>query len=425
MEERKPYRLGCIGDDFTGSSDAASFLAKSGMRTLLLNGIPESLPELDCDAIVIALKTRSIEKQEAVKSSMEALSWLGKRGFNHFYIKYCSTFDSTKDGNIGPIIDAAMEKYREAYTILCPALPVNKRMVKNGILWVDGIPLAESPMRNHPLNPMWASKLADLMEPQGKYECLPIAQAVLKEKSVHDLQCMAEAFGLGRDHFYVVPDYINEEDGKKIAAAFGELRILTGGSGILSHLAEKGRKDGRGVAAATVESAVTGRGIILAGSCSRATLEQIEFFHNAGGCSIKLDPIRLLRGEQSVEGIWSCIANHSQEEFLVYSSDQAEAIKENQKYGKEKIAALLEESLAMIGRRALESGCKRIIVAGGETSGAVTLALGFDAYMIGESVAPGVPIMVPVQRQDVRLVLKSGNFGQKDFFMRALEQTKG
>lgn len=175
--------LGCIADDFTGASDAASFLVKGGMQTLLLNGIPENIDMVEiarADAVVIALKTRTQETVSAVNDSLNAIKWLEKNGARHFYVKYCSTFDSTPSGNIGPICDKAMEYLGVQYTLLCPALPVNGRIVKDGILYVNGVPLAESHMKNHPLTPMHESDIALLMQPQSKYishKLLPDAAA--------------------------------------------------------------------------------------------------------------------------------------------------------------------------------------------------------------------------------------------------------
>lgn len=418
------FILGCIGDDFTGSSDAASFLVNAGMKTVLLNGIQQELPDISCDAIVVALKTRSMEKSAAVKQSLAVLEWLEQKGARHFYIKYCSTFDSTKEGNIGPIIDAALKRYREPYTVLCPALPVNKRIVKDGALWVDGILLADGPMRHHPLNPMWASDLAELMKPQGKYPSLKIPHSMLEEKTIEEIQDYIADFAKSTDHFYVIPDYMNEDHAQKIAHLFAGLKIMTGGSGILSALGATYR-DHPVQPAEALSGGVTGRGIILAGSCSTATLEQIEAFRQSGGVSFKINPLDLLNGQVSLEDIWAFVAEHAADDVLVYSSETPDAIRRNQQYGREKMAKLLEDTLAALGKRACGEGFKRIIVAGGETSGAVTLALGFHAFLIGESIAPGVPMMMPLQRQDMRIVLKSGNFGEREFFRNALNKTKG
>ena len=419
----KQMILGCVGDDFTGSSDAASFLVNAGMKTVLLNGIPKELPNIDCDAIIIALKTRSIEKTLAVKESLEALAWLSEHGAKHLYIKYCSTFDSTPAGNIGPIIDAALEKYDEQYTMLCPALPVNKRIVRHGELWVDDVLLAESAMKNHPLNPMWASDIAELIKPQGKYPCLKIPYEMLDSRSLSEIKKHIADYASINDRFYIIPDYISEEHAKKIAEIFGQCKILTGGSGVLTELAKYYNKT-KIPCKQYIKSSVGGRGILLAGSCSKATLAQIACFQSSGGVSYKIDPLALLNKTMTVEMIWQFVEDHQSDTVLLYSSAPSDVVQLNQQYGRDKIANIIEQVMAELGKKAYKAGIKKIIVAGGETSGAVTQALGFNAFIIGESIAPGVPIMAPVQDESVRLVLKSGNFGDNDFFNTAINKTK-
>lgn len=398
--------LGCIADDFTGASDAASFLQKAGMKTVLLNGIPEEELQLgEFDAVVVALKTRTEPVADAVRHSMEVVQWLEKQGATHYYFKYCSTFDSTRQGNIGPILDAALEYFREPYTILCPALPVNGRCVVEGHLYVNGVPLQESPMKDHPLTPMWDSRIKNLMEAQSKYPCFEMNSQALKQESIAgQLERLKEA----HPHFYIVPDYQSAEDGENIARLFGQCRILSGGSGILEHLEKRHPK-----------------GILLAGSCSKATLNQIEMYRKAGHPSFKIQPRKLWDGELTVEDIVKFVKSVPEDYVLVYSSDSAENVRESQKLGKAQIAGLLEETMSEIARRLVSDGYRHVIVAGGETSGAVTRKLGYHAFQIGKSVAPGVPLMIPVEDKDIRLVLKSGNFGQPDFFERAIEVAKG
>lgn len=409
--------LGCIGDDFTGSSDAASFLAEAGLKTILVNGGSGSLPKTDAAALVIALKTRSAPKKEAVQESLAALRVLQARGAKHIYVKYCSTFDSTKEGNIGPILDTFMEEMGVPYTILCPALPVNGRIVKNGMLFVNGIPLAESPMKDHPLNPMWASRLQDLMRPQSRYPCLEISHETLDTATVEEIGREIEDFQKEHPHFYVVPDYINEGHARKIAQVFSSLPLLSGGSGILTELAVQ--YESAGCMREPAMDKTAGRGIVFAGSCSKATLRQIEVFQEAGGESFKLDPEVLRHDGQHIEEAWSWAKERLEREILLYSSDTPDNICSHRSAAK-----LLEEAFARLAEKARQAGVKRFIVAGGETSGAVVQALGFHAFVIGKSVAPGVPIMTPTDAADMRVVLKSGNFGQEDFFRRALDMTR-
>lgn len=473
MEKRLVW--GCIADDFTGASDAASFFVKGGAQTILYNGVPkEDLCDGDCQAIVIALKTRTMEASAAREETLQAARWLRQQGAGQLYIKYCSTFDSTPEGNIGPVLDALLEEYQIPYTILCPALPVNGRKVMQGHLYVNGVPLHESPMKNHPLTPMWDSSIAGLMKPQSKYPCMNVTKeqyAMPRERVLTDLRAFGEVFS----HFYVVPDYETEEDARAIADIFGSLPLLSGGSGILTELARSacreevgGNRAGKdGVEQAcvgkdSVEQVCAGKdsvgqvcvgldsaeqvcaglnsveqvcvgpncaggagkgegsAIMLAGSCSEMTRKQIAYAKEHGVAAMKLQPLELLTGEQTLEMLWNFVRDHSGETVLLYSSDAPDQVKQIQETGKLLVAELLEQTIASLAKRAVEAGYTKIIVAGGETSGAVTRALDFDSFIIGESVAPGVPVMIPRKRKSMRLVLKSGNFGQEDFFLEAL-----
>ena len=235
--------LGIVADDFSGGSDAASFLVKQGIKTLLYNGIPKQYKQDNKEniAVVISLKTRTAEKNKAVADSMKAFQWLREHGAEQLYAKYCSTFDSTKDGNIGPIIDKVLESYRIKYTIIAPSLPINGRIVKNGQLIVNGVPLHETHMRHHPLTPMWDSDLARLLEPQGKYPSIKINHEIL-ERTKEEIIEIIDDFGKDKEHFYVIPDYTEEKHAQKIVALFGILPFLTGGSGLMTELGKKYRK---------------------------------------------------------------------------------------------------------------------------------------------------------------------------------------
>lgn len=409
--------LGCIADDFTGASDAASFLVKGGMSVRLYNGIPQVKPDSEKEqdgvqGIVIALKSRTQERDQAVEDSLRAADFLKRRGVKQIYFKYCSTFDSTPEGNIGPVSDALMERLKAPYTLLCPSLPANGRTVEGGRLFVYGVPLDKSHMKNHPLTPMWDSRIGELMRPQSHYPCWNVSQEEL-----------AEAAGTSRGPCYLIPDYRKDEDGARIAEYFGDLPLLTGGSGLLEHLARRWTRQLQADGNIT-ESGTKGRAILLAGSCSKATLGQIEEYLRQGLPGIKLSPEKLLKEDGTLEQVWKFVESQEKKPVLVYSSDRPEEIKKSQLLGRERVAAALEQAQAALAVRAVEAGYRRVIVAGGETSGAVTKALGFSSYEIGDSVAPGVPVMIPTERPDIRLVLKSGNFGQPDFFLRALERTE-
>ncbi|MBC5635767.1 four-carbon acid sugar kinase family protein [Ornithinibacillus sp. BX22] len=416
--------LGIVADDFSGGSDAASFLAKQGIKTYLYNGIPAEDYQVDEEniAVVIALKTRTEEKAKAVSESLEAFQWLKNHGATQLYSKYCSTFDSTEEGNIGPIIDGVLEKYDIHYTVLVPALPVNGRIVKDGQLIVNGVPLNETHMRHHPLTPMWDANIANLMEPQGKYPSLKINHEQL-ELPNEEILSLIEDFGKDKEHFYVIPDYVEEKHAQKIVELFGDLPLLTGGSGLMTELGRKYLHENSQVE--FQRSSTNGKAIILAGSCSVATLQQIEEFKKLNKPSFRIDPFQLADGTQTKEMLWEQIQASEEDEILVYSSDKPENVKEAQKAGREKVSELLEQTTAFLAKNAVSNGYNRIIVAGGETSGAVTKTLGYNSYLVGDSIDPGVPIMVPTQNKDIRLVLKSGNFGDKDFFIKAANMTKG
>ncbi len=405
--------LGCIADDFTGASDAASFLVKGGMSVCLYNGVPDrGGPAAGTQAIVIALKSRTQETKGAVADSLAAAGFLLEQGAKQLYFKYCSTFDSTPEGNIGPVADALMERVGAPYTLLCPSLPANGRTVEKGELFVNGVPLHRSHMKDHPLTPMGDCRIDRLMAPQSRYPSRVLAREEL------------EGFRAPESPCYLIPDYATDEDGRRIARAFGKLPLLTGGSGLLEHLAGEwtGETAGKGT---IPKSGTRGRALLLAGSCSKATLGQIAWYQAQGKPSYKLDPAALLNGTQTPEDAWDFVAacQGTGDAVLVYSSDSPERVREYQKLGAGKVAALLEGITAGLAQKAVEAGFTRIISAGGETSGAVTKGLGFRSYLIGPSVAPGVPVMVPAQAPNIRLVLKSGNFGGEDFFGKALEMT--
>jgi len=421
MLEKKKILFGCIADDFTGGSDAASFLSLGGLKTILCNGIPKDSFELpdECEAVVIALKSRTQETGAAVNDSLSGIRWLKKQGAKQVYFKYCSTFDSTEEGNIGPVTDAILEELNVPGTILCPALPANDRIVEDGILYVKGVPLAESPMRNHPLTPMTKSRISELMDPQGKYKSLEIHGTQL-QNAKSDILNMVEQFAEGKEHYYLIPDYRDDRDAEKIVSCFGDEPFLTGGSGILTALARHitGRENVTGHFAGT-----DGKAILVAGSCSTATHMQTEWYKEQGAELVRLSDEKLLSGEQTAESIWEIIRESKSEAPLIYSYDTPEGLAKKRNAEGKRLAALVERTLSKVAEIASKNGYYRIIAAGGETSGAVTQKLGYDSFWIGEIIAPGVPILIPLKNQKIRLVLKSGNFGQEDFFGRALKMT--
>ena len=301
---------------------------------------------------------------------------------------------------------------------MCPALPVNGRTVENGVLYVNGTPLSESHMKDHPLTPMRESHISKLMAPQSKYSSLVLTRDDMA-LATDNVQSIINRYGADKEHFYIIPDFSDEADAARIVELFGSLRILTGGSGLAERL---GALVNNELSSYKTFGGVYGKALILAGSCSSATLRQIGKFQAAGGYSIKLSPAELLSGKQTAESVFPAISARG-EPVLVYSSDTAEHIKISQQSGAERISDLLEYTTASLALMAVKAGYTRIIVAGGETSGAVIKKLGYCGYEIGESVAPGVPVMMPIEDQRIRLILKSGNFGDDSFFQKALDIT--
>jgi 3-dehydrotetronate 4-kinase len=408
-------RFGVIADDFTGGSDIASFFVKGGLSTVLYTGVPDIEEAPEAEVCVIALKTRTQNPNDAVKDSLEAIGWLKEQGAQQFYIKYCSTFDSTPEGNIGPICDAVMEMLEVPYTILCPALPVNGRIVKKGCLYVNGVPLHKSPMKDHPLTPMWDCDLVRLMDAQSNYPSVKMSDALNKEEVNYRIsRIIAE-----HTHFYIIPDYETEEDAEKLVEVFGGLKLITGGSGLAYPLAKMYKENAEADGFEKSHSPA----LLLAGSCSEATRNQIKEFEQSGGKTYFMDPLKLISGEESVERIWNVISQDKGESILVYSSDTPEKVRDIQQQGKEEVAGRLEKATADLAELAVQAGFHRIIVAGGETSGAVAKRLGYKGYHIGDSISPGVPIMIPIEDRRIRMVFKSGNFGKSDFFLQALSLT--
>ena len=409
--------IGCIADDFTGGSDAASFLKKGGLNTLLINGDAYHGCRVDGDtqAVVIALKTRSIEAEQAVKESEEAVSWLLEQGAEKIYFKYCSTFDSTDRGNIGPVTDRLMELMEQPYTVLCPALPVNGRTVKGGVLYVNGVPLGESHMRFHPVNPMTESKVEKIMARQSRYPCITVDSGLLA-LGKEAVKAYINRAAAGASHITAVVDYDRTEQGARLAEYFDELRLLTGGSGLLEFIAA-GSGAGRGSEEKEEQRAGTGKRIILAGSCSSMTQKQVARYLESGKRAMRIVPEKLLSGEQSLDDIKRDVAEAA-EDLLVYSTAAPEELCRSTKEWD--VSAMLENAMGELACCAVKAGTRKLIVAGGETSGAVTRKLGYSRFRIGEDAAPGVPVMTPLELPDMKLVLKSGNFGDEEFFLKTL-----
>lgn len=415
--------LGCIADDFTGGTDLAGMLVKAGMRTVQLIGVPDGPPPDDADAVVIALKSRTSPVDEAVAESLAALRWLQQAGCRQFYFKYCSTFDSTPQGNIGPVAEALMQALDTDFTIACPAFPANGRTLYKGHLFVgDGL-LSESGMRNHPLTPMTDANLVRVLQQQvhGKVGLVDYATVSRGETAIR------ERFVALRDakHGLSIVDALSNADLEVIGAACADLPLVTGGSGIALGLPHNFRQ--RGLLAANVVAdglpRTGGLRAVISGSCSVATQQQVAVMR-ASHPAFSIDPLRLARGEDLVSAALEWASGHiAQQPILIYATATPDEVRQVQgELGVEQASQLVEHTLSMIARGLVQAGVGQMIVAGGETSGAVVKALGVKGLRIGPEIDPGVPWTSTLTTGDQRplaLALKSGNFGSADFFLKA------
>ncbi|MFE8151646.1 four-carbon acid sugar kinase family protein [Brenneria goodwinii] len=415
--------LGVIADDFTGATDIASFLVGNGLPTVQLNGVPPSDFQVDAQAVVISLKSRSCPAEQAVAESLNALSWLQQHGCHQFYFKYCSTFDSTAKGNIGPVIDALLDALGETQTVISPALPVNGRTVYQGYLFVMNQLLSESGMRHHPVTPMMDSNLLRVMEQQAGGRSGLVPYQVMEQGAAAVKQLLAQLKQQGIR--YVVLDTLNERHLLTQGEALRDMKLVTGGSGLAIGLARQWAKSPQQTAAATAAGMPqSGPGVVLSGSCSAMTNKQVaRYREQAASCAI--DVARCLQGDKERQAyareltVW--VNEHRDEALapLLYATASAEELTRiQQHWGAEASSQAVESLFASVARQLQQDGFQRFIIAGGETSSIVVQTLGINAFHIGPSISPGVP-WVRSTNHPLSLALKSGNFGDEDFFARA------
>ncbi|RWG04153.1 3-oxo-tetronate kinase [Mesorhizobium sp.] len=420
MAATSRLNVGCVADDFTGATDVAGIFAKSGMKTTVMIGAPSDRQEVDADAIVVALKTRTIEPSEAVRQSLHAFDWLRRRGALRFYFKYCSTFDSTDRGNIGPVLDAMLDALGSEFTIACPAFPANARTVYKSNLFVGDLPLSESGMRDHPLTPMTDSNLVRVLAPQTRRKVGPCYHETVKGgvDAMRTWSAQARATGVGVG----VIDAMDDIDLENIARAFADIPLLTGASGLAHGLARLLFKGGApSNAARESNNAHAGYRAVISGSCSSATNGQVErMLQDHEGYRIDLG--RLADGQDLVADALEWAKKRlGAKPVLIYATAAPNEVKANQaKYGSMRAGDMVETALARIAKELVTRGVSQLIVAGGETSGAVVKSLGISQLDIGNEIAPGVPwVSAPTGAGPISLALKSGNFGGKDFFIDA------
>ncbi|GAN47840.1 3-oxo-tetronate kinase [Methylobacterium radiotolerans] len=417
--------LGCVADDYTGASDLANTLTKAGLRTIQTIGVPEAgraLPE--ADTVVVALKSRSIPADQAVARSREAERWLRARGAAHVMFKVCSTFDSTDAGNIGPVMDALRADAGETVALVTPAFPETGRSVYQGNLFVGSVPLNESPLKDHPLNPMRDANLVRVLgrqsrSPVGLIDTATVARGA--EAVAARLDALAQE-GKGA----AIADAIFDSDLEVLGRAILDRKFSVGASGLGLGLARALAADGRGTrdaAGAAVGEPVGGASACLAGSCSQATLQQVAAAE-AIMPVLRLDPARLLAGDDVVaEALAFAEERLSSGPVLIATSAPPEAVRALQAaHGVDAAGHAIEAALAAIAEGLVARGVRRLVVAGGETSGAVVDRLGLTAFLLGPEIAAGVPVLRTAGRPEpMLLALKSGNFGGADFFGRALD----
>lgn len=416
--------LGCIADDFTGASDLASNLVRSGMKTVQFIGLPtdEDVAGLDADAWVIALKSRTAPAAEAVNQSLEALRVLEGQGCRQIMFKYCSTFDSTVEGNIGPVSAALLNAMGEDFTIACPAFPEAGRTVYRGHLFVNDALLNESGMENHPLTPMTDANLVRFLGKQTplpvgliRYDHIAAGEAAIQER-IDSLRNAGVRIA--------VVDTLNNDDLLTVGRAVKSLRLITGGSGIALGLPENFRRQGELQSHQPMTlSSQPGRSAVLSGSASIATNRQVARWLTDERPAFRIDPLKIADGEDVVTKALAFAAQH--DEFLIFATSPPDQVRKVQQIlGVEEAGKLVEQTLGEIARGLYAAGIRKFVVAGGESSGAVVQALGVRILRIGEQIDPGVPVMESLDRP-ARLALKSGNFGAQDFFAKAIARLSG
>ncbi|MGV9425755.1 3-oxo-tetronate kinase [Streptomyces sp. NPDC003656] len=415
-------RLGVIADDFTGATDLANNLVRAGMRVVQLIDVPEDGGygiAGDADAVVIALKSRTVPVAEAVDASLRALAWLRGAGAEQIYFKYCSTFDSTPAGNIGPVTEALMDALGTDFTVATPAFPDNGRTVFKGHLFVGDVLLSESGMRDHPLTPMTDSNLVHVLgaqttRPVGLIDHTSLAAGADAVRTrIAELRSQGVAFA--------VVDAVSNDDLVRLGEAVSELPLVTAGSGLAIGLPANWGLEPSSAAAELPPAG--GHRAIVSGSVSVATNGQVRAFLDSGRPAFSVDPLRIAAGEDVAgEALAFADAHLAEGPVLVYSTEAPDAVRGVQsRLGATEAGELVERTLAEVARGLVARGVRQLVVAGGETSGAVVQALGITGLRIGAQIDPGVPWCAAVlpDGETLHLTLKSGNFGGPDFFSAA------
>ncbi len=421
-----PPLLGCIADDFTGATDLANILVRGGMRTVQTIGVPSAglAASLDADAIVIALKSRTAPVEQAVAQSLQALRWLQDQGCTQFFFKYCSTFDSTAAGNIGPVAEALQAALGCDFAIACPAFPGAGRTVYQGHLFVHQRLLNESGMENHPLTPMRDPDLVRVLQSQSQAKVGLIAQPAVAQGAAGVRERIAALRAQGVR--LAIADAISDADLVTLGEACADAQLITGGSGVAQGLPANFRRLGKlRYSDAAQLPRIDGPAVVLSGSASTATNGQVAAWLRSGRPAYRIDPLALARGEDVVAAALALAGVG--ETALIYATSSPDEVRRVQaELGVARAGALIEDALGQVAARLRAAGTRRFVVAGGETSGAVIQALQLQALRIGRQIDPGVPETQSLgDDKPLAVVLKSGNFGSEDFFDKALKHLDG
>lgn len=415
--------LGAIADDFTGATDLCSMLVRGGMRTVQLIGVPRpGEPAPDADAVVVALKSRTAPVRQAVEESLTALQWLRGIGCEQFFFKYCSTFDSTDAGNIGPVADALIAALGGGFALACPAFPANARSVYQGHLFVGSVLLNESGMEHHPLTPMTDPNLVRVLGRQtdGTVGLVPFVTVDQGAAAIREAMTALQAQG----RRYAIVDAVSDRHLMAIGEAAAEHKLITGGSGVAMGLPENFRRAGKlPERDAALLPGVTGAAAVLAGSCSRATLGQLDYARERVPV-LQLDPLGTPDAARLAAGARDWIADRlGDKPIVIAASAPPEQVAELQRrLGRDGAGALIEQAMASIADDLVARGVRRLVVAGGETAGAVVSRLRVHSLRIGGEIDPGVPwTYAEDSGTPLLMALKSGNFGAHDFFLKAFE----
>ena len=414
------HRIGVIADDFTGATDIAGILAGCGLQTIQTAGVPDGDLAAEADAYVVSLKSRSCPAGEAINQSLAALAWLQGLNCSRFYFKVCSTFDSTPEGNIGPVTDALLDALEADHAVICPAFPENNRTIYKGYLFAGNELLSDSGMKDHPVTPMRDPCLSRLMDTQsrGKSGNIFIEHVWDGVEAVKTDIMKLRSEGIR----YIIPDCLTDNDIDTIGSACSDEVLITGGSALIGGLVRAWSSE-HGDTPTVHDSWRPSRGpsAIIAGSCSVMTNRQVDFYRQVAA-SRSVDPEAVIHNPSYEDELVTWLLDHADDAHapMIYSTALPEVIECNREAYGEGLGARIELLFSAVARRLVNGGVKNLIIGGGETSGKVVQALGIQSFYIGQQIAPGVPWIRAVDR-DVNLALKSGNFGDERFFLRCQE----